>query len=94
MGTHATALAQARRATTWLQGAAAGAQGAQGQAVARKCHDLRNRLGSLLAALDVLGLFEPGSETAIEAEAVIRRQSAEVERLLDDLQREAPWATR
>lgn len=94
MGTHATALAQARRADTWLHGAAAQAQGAHGPAVAQKCHDLRNRLGSLQAALDVLDVFEPGSATAIEAEAVVARQSAELARLLDDLQQEGPWATR
>ncbi|MDB5751658.1 MAG: hypothetical protein JWP65_2079 [Ramlibacter sp.] len=94
MGTLAAAAACAQRATAWLEcrrslefNASASTEGL------RLCHQVRNRLGSLQAALDVAAISAPGSDAAHEAHAIAARQSATLAALLDDLQ-EAAWAAR
>ena len=94
MGTFAAAVACAERATTWLASQAALERDAPaGTDFARRCHLLRNRLGSLQAALDVHAISAPGSDSAREAQAIAVRQAAGLAVLLQELQ-EAPWAAR
>ena len=53
--------------------------------IAMLSHELRNPLASIVSAGDLLDSSEPGSEAARHARAVIRRQSAHMGKLIDDL---------
>ena len=94
MGTFAAALACAARATAWLDSQGALERNALPDTeYARRCHLLRNRLGSLQAALEVAAISAPGSDDARDAQAIAARQAAVLAELLDEM-REAPWAAR
>jgi hypothetical protein len=94
MNGFAAAAACAERATTWLSSRAALERNAPpGTDFARHCHLVRNRLGSLQAALDVAAISVPGGEGEREARAIAIRQAAELAALLQDVQ-EVPWAAR
>lgn len=87
MDTLAAATACAERAATWLELQGSLERNAQPATdYARRCHLLRNRLGSLQAALDVAALSAPGSDDAREAHVIAIRQSASVAALLDELE--------
>src|SRR3954465_4340576 len=87
MNGFASAAACAARATTWLASQAALERNAPpGTEFARRCHLVRNRLGSLQAALDVAAVCAPGGEEEQEAHAIAIRQAAELAALLQDLQ--------
>jgi hypothetical protein len=94
MGTFAAAAACAQRATAWLE-----SQGALERIsppdteYARLCHFVRNRLGSLQAALEVAALSPPGSDCSQEAQAIAVRQAAALAALLADV-KGATWAAR
>ena len=94
METLAAARACADRATTWLESQDAIERDAPPDTdYARRCHLVRNRLGSLQAALEVASISTPGSGDAREAQAIAERQAGVLAALLDELQ-EAPWAAR
>jgi signal transduction histidine kinase len=48
-------------------------------------HELRNPLGAISAAIDVLDAAEPGSQNAIEARAIIARQTRNLGHMMNDL---------
>ena len=48
-------------------------------------HELRNPLGAISAAVDVLGAAGPGSPNAAEAHAIIARQTGNLAHMLNDL---------
>ena len=48
-------------------------------------HELRNPLGAISAAIDVLDSAEPGSPTAIDARAIIGRQTRNLAHMMNDL---------
>jgi signal transduction histidine kinase len=48
-------------------------------------HELRNRLGAITAAVEVLNFADAGGELAAEARAVIGRQTRLLALMLDDL---------
>ena len=48
-------------------------------------HELRNPLGAISAAIDVLDAAEPGSESAAEARAIIARQTRNLAHMMSDL---------
>jgi CheY-like chemotaxis protein len=50
-------------------------------------HELRNRLGAISVATDVLESAEPSSPEAAEARAIVARQSRDMAHLLEDLLR-------
>ena len=91
MNAFAAAVACAEQATTWLESQGARERNAPpGTEYARRCHLLRNRLGSLQAALEVAAISPPGSDSAEEARLIALRQAGSLAALLHDLQ-EAPW---
>ena len=48
-------------------------------------HELRNPLGAISAATDVLDAAEPGSPTAVDARAIIGRQTRNLAHMMNDL---------
>lgn len=48
-------------------------------------HELRNPLGAIAAAVDVLDSAEPQGETAAEARAIIARQTRDLSHMMNDL---------
>jgi signal transduction histidine kinase/CheY-like chemotaxis protein len=48
-------------------------------------HELRNPLGAISAATDVLDSAEPGSPTAVDARAIIGRQTRNLAHMMNDL---------
>ena len=48
-------------------------------------HELRNPLGAIAAAIDVLDAADPGSQVACEAQAIIARQTRNLSHMLNDL---------
>jgi PAS domain S-box-containing protein len=48
-------------------------------------HELRNPLGAISAAIDVLDAAEPGSLNAVEARAIIARQTRNLAHMMNDL---------
>ncbi len=48
-------------------------------------HELRNPLGAISAAIDVLDIAEPGSHTGAEARAIIARQTRNLAHMMNDL---------
>jgi hypothetical protein len=48
-------------------------------------HELRNRLGAITAALEVLGIAPAGGQLAAEAQAVIGRQTRQLAQVLRDI---------
>jgi hypothetical protein len=103
MNGFAAAAACAARATTWLASQAALERNAlPGTDYARRCHLVRNRLGSLQAALEVAAICTPGGEGEQEAQAIAIRQAAELAALLEEMQKvqqvqqvqEVPWVAR
>jgi hypothetical protein len=62
--------------------------------LAQIAHALRNRLGAITAAVEVLNISEPGGELAAEAQAVIGRQARLLAQMLHEqgvLPREPIW---
>jgi hypothetical protein len=62
--------------------------------LAQIAHALRNRLGAITAAVEVLNISEPGGELAAEAQAVIGRQTRLLAQMLHEqgvLPREPIW---
>jgi hypothetical protein len=51
----------------------------------RIAHELRNRLGAITSALEVLNIAQAGGELAAEAQAVIRRQTRLLAQTLYDI---------
>jgi signal transduction histidine kinase len=60
-------------------------QAASERKLARIAHELRNRLGAITAAVEVLNISEPGGELATEAQEVIGRQTRLLARMLHEL---------
>ena len=60
---------------------------AKDELLLRLGHELRNPLGAMQAAADVLESAEPGSEAAAEARAIVSRQVARLSQRLHELQR-------
>jgi signal transduction histidine kinase len=52
---------------------------------ARIVHELRNRLGAITGAVEVLNIAEPGGELAAEAQAIIVRQVRQLAQVLHEL---------
>ncbi|MEO8655720.1 MAG: ATP-binding protein, partial [Ramlibacter sp.] len=48
-------------------------------------HELRNPLGAIAAAVDVLDAAEPGTANAVEARAIIARQTRNLAHMMNDL---------
>ncbi|MBA3772057.1 MAG: response regulator [Ramlibacter sp.] len=48
-------------------------------------HELRNPLGAISAAIDVLDVADPGGPTGVEARAIIARQTRNLARMMNDL---------
>ncbi len=48
-------------------------------------HELRNPLGAISAAIDVLDVADPGSQTGMEARAIIARQTRNLSHMMNDL---------
>jgi PAS domain S-box-containing protein len=48
-------------------------------------HELRNPLGAISAAIDVLEVANPGSQTGVEARAIIARQTRNLAHMMNDL---------
>ncbi len=48
-------------------------------------HELRNPLGAISAAIDVLEIADPGSHTGAEARAIIARQTRNLAHMMNDL---------
>jgi hypothetical protein len=51
----------------------------------RIAHELRNRLGAITAAVEVLDIAQAGGELAAEAQAIIARQTGQLAQVLRDI---------
>ena len=60
-------------------------QAAGDELLARATHEMRNRLGAISAAVDVLQASALGGELAAEAQAIIARQTRQLSQILHDL---------